>query len=69
MNITIHDPIKAVRLDDEGDPVGDVIELPGGSYRLVSRLYVMPDDPAGTGRAWIEDADGAVYEARGLSTG
>lgn len=68
MDISIPQPVQAQRLDDEGDPIGEVVTLPAGSYRLMSRLYVMPDDPEGTARMWIEDKRGDVYEARGMAT-
>lgn len=68
MDISIAEPFKAQRLDEEGDPIGDVVTLPGGSYRLMSRFYVMPDDPKGTARAWLETPAGDVVEARGLAS-
>ena len=69
MDIQIFEPFKAVRLDEEGDPLGEVVTLPGGSYKLMSRFYRDTDDPEGEVRAWLEDARGDVYEARGLSSG
>lgn len=65
MDIQIHAPIKAQRLDDEGDPIGKPVELPAGTYSLRSGLTRQED---GTASAWIETRDGDLYEAFGLAS-
>lgn len=66
MLIDISQPIQAQPLDDEGDPVGAVVTLPPGRYRLRSGLT---DSGDGTATAWVvpEGDPDKLYEARGLA--
>jgi hypothetical protein len=68
MQIELREPVKAQPLDDEGDPVGEVVTLQPGAYRLRSGLTEQED---GSATAWlspIEDED-KLYLALGLRFG
>jgi hypothetical protein len=66
MFIEIFSSIEAQPLDDEGDPVGAVVTLSPGRYRLRSGLTDAGD---GTATAWVvpEGDEDKLYEARGLA--
>lgn len=54
MEIKLLQPTQAQPLDDEGDPVGEMVTLPaGGTYRLM-------------GETWIKDADDNLYAVADL---
>jgi hypothetical protein len=63
MDIEIYLAVEAQPLDDEGDPVGALVTLPAGRYRLRSGLTAQGD---GTATAWVSPAedDDKLYEAR-----
>jgi hypothetical protein len=62
MDIEFSAPFQAQPLDDEGDPVGKVIKLPAGTYRLSGPVH---DD----GTAWVRDQTGRLYEAHNVRAG
>lgn len=68
MDITLNCAVTAQRLDEEGEPVGKLVEIPAGVYSLRSGLYRNDSDPEGEARMWVEDSAGRLYEARGMAT-
>jgi hypothetical protein len=65
MLIEIHQPFKAFRLDEEGDPVGGLVEMPPGKYRPLGGFT--DDEEYGGVSVWLEPEGKTVtYEARGI---
>lgn len=64
MDIQIHAPVKAQPLDEDGDPVGEVVTLEPGAYELRS---ISREDDGGT-LAWVI-RDGNLYETREVTIG
>jgi hypothetical protein len=60
MEIEVHGEIKAQPLDEEGDPVGEIVDLPPGKYELRGPVHE-------NGKAWIVKAGtDELYEAQNL---
>lgn len=65
MEFQIHDPFNAFRLDEEGDPIGELVEFPPGAYR--ARGGFSDDEEYGGVRIWLEPAGtDELIEARGV---
>lgn len=65
MEIELKQPTLAQKFDDDGDPVGRLITLQPGKYRLRSGLREVEGEDGM--RAWVSSGrTDVLYEARGL---